>query len=83
MVELKYFASLRDAPNCDSEQLELSGDVATVADLRRLLAQRGEPWAEQLVEGRTLAAVNQEVATGDTAIRPGDEVAFFPPVTGG
>ncbi|MDM3871885.1 molybdopterin converting factor subunit 1 [Porticoccus sp. W117] len=82
MIELKYFAALRDQLNCDGEQLTLE-DVSTVAELRELLAERGGVWAQQLLDGRNLAAVNQQMATADTAVNDGDEVAFFPPVTGG
>ena len=77
MIELKYFASLRDQLDCDGEQLDATG-VDTVADLRELLAQRGGAWAEQLLDGRTLAAVNQSMASADAAVADGDQVAFFP-----
>ena len=83
VIQLKYFASLRDALGCSDEQLELTADVNSVATLRAQLAGRGGHWAKHLLNGYVLAAVNQEIATADTAVEDGDEVAFFPPVTGG
>lgn len=82
MIELKYFASLRDILSCDSEQFPLES-ITTVAKLRQELATRGDSWETQLLGQQTLVAVNQQIATADTEICPGDEVAFFPPVTGG
>jgi molybdopterin synthase sulfur carrier subunit len=58
--------------------------VATVAALRAHLVARGGEWASALAAGRAVrVAVNQQIAKPETAIAPGDEVAFFPPVTGG
>ena len=82
MIELKYFAALRDHLNCDGEQL-VATEASNVAELRELLAERGGVWAEQLLDNRNLAAVNQQMASAETPIADGDEVAFFPPVTGG
>jgi molybdopterin synthase sulfur carrier subunit len=58
--------------------------VGTAADLLSYLRGRGDPWAEALAEGETvLIAVNQAMARPETPIRDRDEVALFPPVTGG
>lgn len=82
-LHILYFASLRETLDCAEEHLPLPPGVATVEDLRTHLAQRGAPW-DELVRNKTLrAAVNQEMAASETTIRDGDEVAFFPPVTGG
>ncbi len=89
MIQLRYFASLRERLGTGAELIPApepptSGGAITVAALLLLLRQRGEPWNEALGEGQTLlAAVNQAMAQPDTPIRDGDEVAFFPPVTGG
>lgn len=83
-VELRYFASLREALGRDAERLELPASVVTAGALRAHLRERGEPWADALAEGRTLrVAVDQAMATAGTPLRDGAEVAFFPPVTGG
>ena len=73
MIRICYFASLR----------EQAGAV-DVAGLRAVLRGRGGVWAEALADSRpVLCAVNQVMARPDQAIADGDEVAFFPPVTGG
>ncbi|UTW44801.1 molybdopterin converting factor subunit 1 [bacterium SCSIO 12696] len=82
MIEVKYFAALRDQLGSSGEQLSVPS-ACTVLELRQLLAQRGGVWAEQLLGSHNLVAVNQQMASPDTAIHDGDEVAFFPPVTGG
>ena len=84
MIRLLYFASLRDRLGVDKEELALPEEVKDVAALRRHLAARGAPWSRVFDEAETvLAAVNQEMAQDDTPVRDGDEVGFFPPVTGG
>ena len=83
-VRILFFASLREQLGVGVEQLELPPDVATVAALRALLMLRGDAWQAALGEKRALrVAVNQDMAQATTPIRAGDEVAFFPPVTGG
>jgi molybdopterin synthase sulfur carrier subunit len=58
--------------------------VATVGQLAEFLGQRGDAWATELGIGRAVrVAVNQDMADSDTVIRGGEEIAFFPPVTGG
>lgn len=84
MIRLLYFASLRDRLGVDKEELALPEEVKDVAALRRYIAARGAPWNQVFDEEETvLAAVNQEMAQDDTPVRDGDEVGFFPPVTGG
>jgi molybdopterin synthase sulfur carrier subunit len=83
-VRVLYFARLKEALGRDAERLALPPDVTTVAALREHLQGRGGAWAAELAAGKTVrVAVNQDMATGDTRIQAGDEVAFFPPVTGG
>ncbi len=83
-VKVLYFASIREKLGRDAEELDLPADVATIAALRSHLRTRGGAWADALAEGRLLrAAVNQDMAQPAAAIKAGDEVAFFPPVTGG
>ena len=84
MVTVLYFARLREALGTSVEELILPGDVSDVASLRATLIGRGGAWAQALSESRAIrAAVNQEMASPDTPVHDGDEVAFFPPVTGG
>ena len=83
-VRILYFASIREKLGQDAEELDLPAGVATIAALRTHLRARGGPWADALAEGKLLrAAVNQDMAGPAAGIKAGDEVAFFPPVTGG
>jgi molybdopterin synthase sulfur carrier subunit len=84
MVKLLYFARLREDLGTGAEDLALPEGVGTVAALRSHLAARGGVWAAALADGKALrVAVNHALADAATPIRAGDEVAFFPPVTGG
>ncbi len=79
-----YFAWLRERTGAAQESLVLPADVRTVAALVDLLVQRGPGHAAAFQNRRTIrCAVNQEFANPEAAIAPGDEIAFFPPVTGG
>ncbi len=83
-IKLLFFAGLREAVGSASEALALPPGVADVAAVRAHLAARGGVWAEHFAVTRNLrAAVNQDMAGPAAAVRAGDEVAFFPPVTGG
>ncbi|MBK1705892.1 MoaD/ThiS family protein [Halochromatium glycolicum] len=93
MIKLRYFASLRESVGSDAEELDLrelpanansANPGTTVAAVRTHLAQRGSTWADAFAEDRPiLAAVNQDTARPETTVKDGDELAFFPPVTGG
>jgi molybdopterin synthase sulfur carrier subunit len=64
--------------------VSLPSAAATVEGLRDQLRSRGGAWETELAPARAVrVAVNQDMATLTTALQPGDEVAFFPPVTGG
>lgn len=83
-VKVLYFASLRERLGTAGEEIELPAGVGTVAALRSHLRQRGGAWELALADGKLLRmAVNQDMAPPAAPIRAGDEVAFFPPVTGG
>ena len=83
-VKILYFASIREKVGKDAEELDVPAGVATVASLRGHLQKRGGAWAEALAETKLLRmAVNQDMAKGTESLKAGDEVAFFPPVTGG
>lgn len=80
MIEVLYFARLRERLNCEREQIEPV--PPTVQALLDQLRARGDLWQEAL-SSRVLCAVNHEMAHLDTALKSGDEVGLFPPVTGG
>jgi len=82
MIRILYFASLRERLGRESETLEHSPQ--TLAELRTLLLGRGGAWGEVFADDQAvLAAVNQAMATPEQPLADGDEVGFFPPVTGG
>lgn len=81
MIKVLFFAQVRELVNTDS--LTLEGSFENVAALRAHLAAQGERWALALDESKLLAAVNQTLVEFSHPLTPGDEVAFFPPVTGG
>ena len=74
-IQVRYFASLRERLGRGEELIDAAG-IATVADVWRRVAHEPMP-------ANTLMAINQEYAGVDAPVRPGDEVAFVPPVTGG
>ncbi|MEJ2609807.1 MAG: molybdopterin converting factor subunit 1 [Candidatus Thiodiazotropha sp.] len=83
MIQLRLFARFREELGIESEQLDAQGLVC-IEDLLRQLRGRGEAWARLLAEDqRVMVAVNQELADRQTLLSEGDEVALFPPVTGG
>jgi len=84
MIQVHYFASIRERLGSAGEQVQTDAGLGTVAALvARLVALHGEEWDEVLRDQRMLMAVNKTVARPDTQLQDGDEVAFFPPVTGG
>ena len=84
MVKVLYFARLREALGIGEEELALPESVIDLRGLRDALIGRGGAWAHELAASRPVrAAVNQEMASADTPVSDGDEIAFFPPVTGG
>jgi len=83
-LTLVYLARLREAFGIAGERVELPAGVTSVGSLRAWLAARGGSWATELAPGRAVRiAVNHDLARPDTPVRAGDEVALFPPVTGG
>jgi len=82
MVTLKYFASLKSIAGKDEERLDL-GNETTVQKLSETLAKITPQIGEMIQGKKILVSVNQNVATLDTVIHDGDEVAFLPPFSGG
>ena len=81
-VRLRFFASLREKLG-EGEALTLA-DASTVAAAREALRARGGVHAEVLAPGRAVrSALNQKMCAESTLLADGDELAFFPPVTGG
>lgn len=82
MIKVLFFAQLKERLDCGELLLEL-GAKLSLSQLISQLAEQDDNWKSTLEEGRLLMAVNHNMATPDTFVHDGDEVAFFPPVTGG
>lgn len=82
MIQVHYFARYREALGLDTEQLDWDASLVRLDDLRRRLLARGGRWAV-LGEQNLMCARNQELCGLDEPLVDGDEVAFFPTVTGG
>jgi molybdopterin synthase sulfur carrier subunit len=84
VLKVLFFARVREQLECASLELEWTEEVAELDALQQFLGDRhGARWREVLAETNLIRAVNQSVVAGNLALRDGDEVAFFPPVTGG
>jgi molybdopterin synthase sulfur carrier subunit len=84
MIRVLFFARVKEELGCGEIELPLQASITDLDTLQAHLCREGGPrWQEVLNRGNTIRAVNQAVVNGNTALRDGDEVAFFPPVTGG
>ena len=84
MIKIKYFAKLSESLDSKAEEIEFGDRSENVEAVIQLLIGRGEPWTTEFAaETKFLVAVNHEMCGRDTALQECDEVAFFPPVTGG
>jgi len=83
-VKVLFFAGLREQLGTSSVEVDVPAGVTTVAGLRGFLVEKNHAWKEALAEKKLIrAAVNQDMVDAGAKIKAGDEVAFFPPVTGG
>ncbi|KFZ37605.1 hypothetical protein HR45_09275 [Shewanella mangrovi] len=82
MINVLFFAQVRELLGTASVQVD-GANLATAADLRAHLASQNDKWAQVLDSDKLLVAINQTMSQWHAAIQDGDEVAFFPPVTGG
>jgi len=84
MANILYFASLRETLDTEREHLLLQGQITTIAELKQELAGRSATWQQAFTSGQPLlVSINQQMAADDSPITDSDEIAFFPPVTGG
>ena len=83
MIKILYFASLREKLGTSGESLELPSGVSDVGGVLATLAARGGEWASLASVKNLKSAVNQDMARHESPVKDGDEIAFFPPVTGG
>jgi molybdopterin synthase sulfur carrier subunit len=84
MLKVLFFAHLKERLDCAGMELQWSDFPTDLDSLQaELCARGGSLWHEVLSQPNTIRAVNHEVVAGNAALADGDEVAFFPPVTGG
>jgi molybdopterin synthase sulfur carrier subunit len=82
-ITVKFFSLIREALETEQLTLELKDNLTTIETLKNELGLRGEAWKEALSHPNLIQAVNQRVVFQEEPINDGDEVAFFPPMTGG
>ncbi len=82
-MKILFFASLRERLQCDQETFNDITGISTAQDVVDRLSERGAPWDTALENGKILVSINQEMASLNSAVNADDEIAFFPPVTGG
>lgn len=83
-MQILYFASIREQLGLEAEEVELTANITDVQSLIDALCIERDPcWYKVLSDPNLLVSVNQEVASLDAVLAETDEVAFFPPVTGG
>ena len=84
MLKVLFFARIREELDCGELELEWRDAFSSLDALQAFLGEsKGPRWFEVLGQENVIRAVNQRVVQGDSGLRDGDEVAFFPPVTGG
>lgn len=82
MIKIVFFAALREQLNCSELSINSQG-ITTVADVKKQLASTDEQWQQVFANDSLLSAVNYDMVDDEQTVNAGDEVAFFPPVTGG
>ncbi|SES96691.1 molybdopterin synthase sulfur carrier subunit [Thalassotalea agarivorans] len=82
MVTIRFFAALKEQLDCSSLTIDKT-DISDIAALKAHLVDVNPHWKEALLNNALLASVNHQMVNEQCAIKQGDEVAFFPPVTGG
>ena len=82
MITLKYFASLKSIDEKEEDQLDIENPI-TLDQLSDIISKTTPKMGEMIREKKVLISVNQEMASVDTIIHDGDEVAFLPPFSGG
>ncbi len=82
MITLKYFANLKTIADKEEERLDIKNPI-TVDQLSDIISKTTPKMGEMIREKKILISVNEEMASVDTIIHDGDEVAFLPPFSGG
>ena len=83
MITVLFFAQVRELLGTSEIKVVQSAQIHNAETLREHLAKTDDKWTKVMVSDKLLVAINQELCAWDSAVSDGDEVAFFPPVTGG
>ncbi|NBH74751.1 molybdopterin synthase sulfur carrier subunit [Rodentibacter pneumotropicus] len=81
MLHVLFFGQTREIIGLD--EIKVEGVFSSAEALRQNLSKQGDKWALALEKGKLLVAINQTLMPLESTIKSGDEIAFFPPVTGG
>jgi molybdopterin synthase sulfur carrier subunit len=82
-IKVVFFAALREQLQCETLNLDADDETNTVDKVKLSLLKNNPNWHDTLSNVSLLSAINHTMSAGDDAVKAGDEVAFFPPVTGG
>jgi molybdopterin synthase sulfur carrier subunit len=82
MIKVIFFAALREQLGCEGTEVS-ANNASTVAGVKDALGSQNKEWQTYLTNNSLLCAVNHQMVNEDCLVKAGDEVAFFPPVTGG
>ena len=82
MITIKFFAQLREEVGVDKIEMDIV-EATTIDDVRQILIEKGEHWRSAFQDRQLLCALNHTVVGLQAMVNTGDELAFFPPVTGG
>jgi molybdopterin synthase sulfur carrier subunit len=83
MIKVVFFAALREQLGCNGVTLDASEAINSVGKVKQALTNKNETWLKFFENNALLAAVNHDMVDENHPVKSGDEVAFFPPVTGG
>ena len=83
MITVLFFASLREELNTSRITVSHSNDINNLADVLNIILTNNPSWASALSDEKLICAVNHKVSAMTSPVTDGDEVAFYPPVTGG
>lgn len=83
MVNVLFFARLKEQLGCEQLTLEITAETCTINEVKNQLLALHPEWASHFNNTSLLMAINQEMVNAQALVKSGDEVAFFPPVTGG
>ena len=83
MIKVVFFAALREQLNCSELSLDAGENTNSIAKVKQQLVQQHPQWQDVFNNDALLSAINHEMVDNSHPVKSGDEVAFFPPVTGG